>query len=164
MSRGALAALLLAIPISLYGSRPAQSGDAAERAAIKVILDAHGAAWTRGDAAAATAILTDDADWVSGGGTVFVGRPAIAKMRRDMLGGPAKGSQHSHPGTPNMRFITRDVAIVDGDSYMAGLHDEHGNELPAEYSQYTAVFVKKNGKWYVTAFRSLPQVKVTRAE
>jgi len=164
MFRGIFAALLLAISIGLYDSSPTQSGEAAERAAIKAVLDAHGAAWTRGDYAAATAILTEDADWVSGGGTVFVGRPAIAKMHRDILGGPAKGSQHSHPGTPNIRFITRDVAIVDGDSYMAGFHDEHGDELPAEYSRYTAVFVKKNGKWYVTAFRSIPQVKVTRPQ
>jgi Calcium/calmodulin dependent protein kinase II association domain len=71
-----------------------------------------------------------------------------------MLSGPAKGTQHSHPGTPDIRFITRDVAIVDGDSYMAGFRDEQGKELHGEYSRYTAVFVKKNGKWYVTAFRS----------
>jgi uncharacterized protein (TIGR02246 family) len=124
------------------------------------VLDAHGAAWTRGDVAAAVATLTEDADWVSGGGTVLVGRDAIAAMHREMLEGPAKGTRHSHPGIPNIRFITREVAIVDGDSYMAGFHDAHGKELPAEHSRYTAVFVKKNGNWYVTAFRSLPQVKV----
>lgn len=47
---------------------------------------------------------------------------------------------------------------------MAGFRDEQGKELPGEYSRYTAVFVKKKGKWYVTAFRSLPQVKVTRPQ
>jgi uncharacterized protein (TIGR02246 family) len=143
-----------------FTSDPAQSVEAADRAAIKAVLDAHGAAWTRGDVAAAVATLTEDADWVSGGGTVLVGRDAIATMHREMLEGPAKGTRHSHPGVPRIRFITREVAVVDGESYMAGFHDEHGKELPAEYSRYTAVFVKKNGKWYVTAFRSLPQVKV----
>jgi uncharacterized protein (TIGR02246 family) len=133
----------------------------ADRAAIQAVLDAHGAAWTRGDADAATATLTEDADWVSGSGRMFVGRPAITQMHRDLLAGAAKGTRHSHPGTPNIRFVTQDVVIVDVDSYMAGFHDEHGNELPAEYSRYTAVFVRKSGKWYVTAFRSLPQVKVT---
>ena len=162
MVRGAVIALLLAIPLTFHGSDPPQSGEAADRAAIKAVLDAHGAAWTRGDADAATATRTEDADWVSGSGKVLVGRPAILQMHRDMLSGPAKGTQHSHPGTPDIRFITRDVAIVDGDSYMAGFRDEHGKELPSEYSRYTAVFVKKDGKWYVTAFRSLPQVKVTR--
>jgi len=74
-------------------------------------------------------------------------------MHRDLLAGAAKGTRH---GT-----LTPALPIVDGDSYMAGFHDEHGNGLPAEYSRYTAVFVRKSGKWYVTAFRSLPQVKVT---
>jgi uncharacterized protein (TIGR02246 family) len=143
-----------------FTSDSAQSVEAADRAAIKAVLDAHGAAWTRGDVAAAVATLTEDADWVSGGGTVLVGRDAIAAMHREMLEGPAKGTRHSHPGIPNIRFITREVAIVDGDSYMAGFHDAHGKELPAEHSRYTAVFVKKNGNWYVTAFRSLPQVKL----
>ena len=143
-----------------FASHPTQSLEAADRAAIKAVLGAHGAAWTRGDVAAATATLTEDADWVSGNGTVLIGRAAIAKMHREMLEGPAKGTRHSHPGVPSIRFITREVAVVDGDSYMAGFHDEHGKELPAEYTRYTAVFVMKNGKWCVTAFRSLPQVRV----
>ncbi len=160
MFKRIVVALVVAIPFSLCDSSTPQSAESADRAAIQSVLDAHGAAWTRGDSDAATATLTEDADWVSGTGRVFVGRPAITKMHRDVLSGAAKGTRHSHPGTPNIRFITQDVAIVDGDSYMAGFHDEHGHELPAEYSRYTAVFVKKGGKWYVTAFRSLPQVKV----
>ena len=84
-------------------------------------------------------------NWVSGNGNVFVGRPAILKMHRDLLNGQAKGTQHSHPGTPDIRFVTRDVAIVDGDSYMAGFRDEQGKERPAEYSRYTTVFVRKDG-------------------
>ena len=51
------------------------------------------------------------------------------------------------------------MAIVDGDSYMAGLHDENGKEVPPQVSSYTAVLVKEHGEWKVTAFRSLPQVK-----
>ena len=148
-------ALAVALP---SGSVPDQ---AADRAAIQAVLDQHGNAWTRGDADAATAILTEDADWVSGSGTVLAGRPAITKMHREVLSGPGKGTRHSHPGTPAIRFIKPDVAIVDGDSYLGGLRDEQGHELPAEYSRYSAVFVKNSGKWYVTAFRSLPQVKVT---
>ena len=161
MFRGTLAVLIVAVPLSLFASSPKESSESADRAAIQSVLDAHGAALTRGDAYSATAILTEDADWVSGGGRVFVGRPAITKMHRDLFAGAAKGTRHSHPGTPNIRFVTQDVAIVDGDSYMAGFRDEHGNELPGEYTRYTAVFVRKSGKWYVTAFRSLPQVKVT---
>ena len=160
MFKTLFAVVIFAFAGNSFASHPNQSVEAADRAAIKAVLDAHGAAWTRGDVAAATATLTEDADWVSGNGIVLVGRAAIAKMHREMLEGPAKGTRHSHPGVPSIRFITREVAVLDGDSYMAGFHDDHGNELPAEYARYTPVFVKKSGNWYVTAFRSLPQVRI----
>jgi uncharacterized protein (TIGR02246 family) len=154
--------LLLGVAFLIPLSLAAQSDHSDDAKAIQAVLDAHGAAWTRGDAAAAAAVLTDDADWVSGSGKTFSGRQEIEAMHKQLLEGPAKGTRHSHPGTPKIRFITSQVAIVDGDSMMAGFHDENGKEAPPDYSRYTAVFVKKNGRWYVTAFRSLPQVKVNR--
>jgi uncharacterized protein (TIGR02246 family) len=135
------------------------SDESSDRAAIQKVLDAHGTAWTNGDAKAAAAVMTDDADWVSGGGSVYDGRPAIEAAHRQWLNHDAKDSRHSHPGTPKIRFIRPDVAIVDGDSYMGGVRDEDGKELPAVVTGYTAVFVKNSGEWKVTAFRSLPQLK-----
>jgi ketosteroid isomerase-like protein len=83
MFRSVFVTLVVAV-VCFCSSGSAQS-DSADRAGIKAVLDAHGAAWTRGDADAATAILTDDADWVSGGGRVFVGRPAITQMHKTSL-------------------------------------------------------------------------------
>jgi membrane protein required for beta-lactamase induction len=65
-----------------------------ERSAIQAVLDAHADAWTRGDAHAAAALMTEDADWISGGGHIFQGRAAIEQMHRELLAGPAKGSRH----------------------------------------------------------------------
>lgn len=151
------AAFFFAILILPPGEPKAQK-ESAERAAIQAVLDAHGDAWTRGDAKAAVVILTEDADWVSGDGQVFEGRAAIESMHREALA-EAKGSRHLHPGTPKIRLVRPDVAIVDGDSYMGGLRDEQGKELPPIFSRYTAILIKNNGKWMVTAFRSLPQLK-----
>jgi uncharacterized protein (TIGR02246 family) len=154
--------LLVGAALLLATNLPAQSNHSDDVTAIKAVLGTHGAAWTRGDARAAASVVTEDADWVSGSGRIFVGQQEIEAMHKELLDGPAKGTRHSHPGTPNIRFVTPEVAIVDGDSMMAGFHDENGKELPADYSRYTAVFVKKSGTWYVTAFRSLPQVKVSQ--
>lgn len=103
--------------------------------------------------------MTEDADWVGGDGSVYQGHAAIEAAHREWLAGPAKGSLHLHPGTPAIRFLRSDVAIVDGDSYISGEHNEEGKEVPAETSRYSAVMVKDNGRWLVAAFRSLPQLK-----
>jgi len=157
MRRIGFALLLLA---ALGCSRPG-IGDqsSAEKAAIQAVLDEHGRAWSKGDAAAAAAVMTENADWVGGDGSVYEGRAAIEAAHEKWLAGEAKGSYHTHPGLPKIQFLRPDVAIVDGDSYASGLHDEQGKELPAETSRYTAVMVKENGRWKVAAFRSLPQVK-----
>ena len=152
--------LVVAFLVGTMGIVAAATGDdASERVAIQQLLDVHGSAWTKGDAVAAAAVMTEDADWVSGGGDYYEGHAAIEAAHREWLKGAAKGTRHAHPGTPKIRFIRRDIAIVDGDSYLGGLHDEQGKEMPPTFSRYTAVFVKNGEGWKVTAFRSLPQLK-----
>jgi uncharacterized protein (TIGR02246 family) len=158
MRRVCVAILVCAALGGCSGSR-ARDASSAEKAAIQAVLDAHAKAWNNGDAAAAVAIMTEDADWVSGDGSVYEGRDAIEAAHRDWFAGPAKGSWHTHPGLPKFHFIRADVAIVDGDSYQSGLHDEQGKEIPAGVTRFTAVMVKEGGRWKVAAFRSLPQVK-----
>ena len=155
--RGILVAAFLFGAMGIGAAAPGD--DASERAAIQQVLDAHGIAWSKGDAVAAAGVTTEDADWVSGSGDVYEGRTAIEAAHREWLGGDAKGSRHSHPGTPKIRFIRKDVAIVDGDSYVGGLRDEHNKEMAPVFSRYTAVMVKSGESWKVTAFRSLPQLK-----
>jgi uncharacterized protein (TIGR02246 family) len=150
-------AALLTCGLILFGQN--RFDEARERALIQAVLDAYGAAWTKGDAKVAAAVMTEDSDWVSSDGSVVTGRRAIEAAHEEVLTGSGKGSRHSHPGTPKIRFIRRDVAIVDGDSFVGGLRDKDGKELPAQLSCYIAVFVKEDGRWLVTAFRSLPQVK-----
>jgi len=62
-----------------------------ERSAIQAVLDAHANAWTRGNAHAAAAVLTEDADWISGAGGIFQGREVIEQMHRELLSGTSQG-------------------------------------------------------------------------
>lgn len=141
-----------------FGSR-VRDATPAEKAAIQAALDAHAKAWNKGDAAAAVAVMTDDADWISADGAIYEGRDAIEAAHREWFEGPAKGSFQSHPGLPKIHFLRADVAIVDGDSYESGVHDEQGKEMPASVTHYTAIMVKEGRRWKVAAFRSLPQLK-----
>ena len=147
--------LLVVTAICLVMSGGATSARS-ERSAIQAVLDVHADAWTRGDAHEAASVMTEDADWISGGGHIYQGRAAIEEMHRELLAGPAKGSRHVHPGTPLIRFLRPDVAIVDGDSYIGAAGTQ---AAPSDFSRYTAIFVKQKDHWMVAAFRSLPQVK-----
>lgn len=156
--RGLLAAAVLAGAMEITVA-PSPGDEASDRAAIQKVLDEHGIAWTKGDPVAAAAVMTEDSDWVSASGRVYEGRPAIEAAHREWLSGDAKGTRHAHRGTPKIRFIRRDVAIVDGDSYTGGFCDEQGKEEPPVFSRYTAVFVRSGDTWKAAAFRSLPQLK-----
>jgi len=55
------------------------SSGGSEQSAIQAVLNEHADAWTRGDAHAAAAVLTEDADWVSGSGRTFEGEKRLSK-------------------------------------------------------------------------------------
>lgn len=148
--------LLLVVTAICVLTNGGLSSGSSEQSAIQAVLNEHADAWTRGDAHAAAAVMTEDADWISGTGRIFRGREAIEQMHRDLFAGPAKGTRHVHPGTPAIRFLTSDVAIVDGDSYVG---TSGTKPTASDFSHYTAVFTKQKGRWMVAAFRSLPQVK-----
>jgi uncharacterized protein (TIGR02246 family) len=99
----------------MMGIVVAAPGDnASHRFAIQQVLDAHGNARNKGDAVAAAAVMTEDADWVSGAGDDLEGRPAIEAAHREWLSGEAKGSRHAQPDQPKIRFIRSDVASWTG--------------------------------------------------
>jgi uncharacterized protein (TIGR02246 family) len=125
-----------------------------DQAAIKAVLDAHAAAWTEGDAHAATGVLTEDADWLLNSG-MLRGKASIEAWHRDRLNGSAKNTRHVHPGTPDIRFIRPDVAIVDGNTWVGAKDAEPS---PASIGRFTAIFVKDGGHWKVTAFRPWPKI------
>src|SRR5713226_6316473 len=104
---------VLTVAVLLFGvvriTAMTAGDDTAQRAAIQAVLDAHGTAWTKGDAVAAAAVMTEDADWVSGDGSIYEGLFSIYGAHREWLTGDAKGSRHAHPGRPEIRFIRPDV-------------------------------------------------------
>jgi SnoaL-like domain len=92
--RGLLGAAIL-VGAMAFGLVASGGDETSDRPAIQKVLDAHGNAWTKGDAAAAASVMTEDADWVSGGGEVYEGRAAIEAAHREWLSGGAKGTRHA---------------------------------------------------------------------
>src|SRR5438445_13057765 len=105
------AALTLALPAFMFAQ-----GTAADRKAIRDIIQAHAAAWNHRDAKAAAAVMAPDAVWITSSGTTLRGRAEIERAHRKWLveDSTAGGSTHAHPvESIEIRFLRSDVAVAD---------------------------------------------------
>jgi uncharacterized protein (TIGR02246 family) len=149
--------LLFVAACPLYGEEPAaqpvaQPGAAAaehtpnETAAIRERVAAYVAAYNQHNAAALADLWADDAVYLNHDtGESVEGRLAIAQMFDEMF--KAGEADQLNVTVDSIRLITPEVAIEDG---TAELVSADGRAVP---STYTAVHVKKDGKWYLTSVR-----------
>jgi uncharacterized protein (TIGR02246 family) len=117
-----------------------------ETAAIRERVEAYVTAYNAHDAEALAGLWAEDAVYLNRNtGESVDGRSAIAKMFQEMF--QAGEADQLKVAVGSIRLITPDVAIEDGS---AELITADGESAP---STYTAVHVKKDGKWYLTSVR-----------
>jgi uncharacterized protein (TIGR02246 family) len=117
-----------------------------ETAAIRERIESYVAAYNQHNAAALADLWADDAVYLNHDtGESAEGRQAIALMFDEMF--KAGEADQLNVTVDSIRLITPEVAIEDG---TAELISAKGEAAP---STYTAVHVKKDGKWYLTSVR-----------
>jgi uncharacterized protein (TIGR02246 family) len=136
-------------PVAAPADQPANASDDRRddaAAAIRERVEAYVAAYNKHDAAALAELWADDAVYLNHNtGESVQGRPAIAAMFEEMF--KAGEADHLSVAVDSIRLVTADVAIEDGKAHLA---PADGEPIP---SSYTAVHVKKDGKWYLTSVR-----------
>lgn len=120
-----------------------------EEMELREIEAAYDAAWNRSDAKALAAPLAEDAVVVNPRGQVAVGRADFEAIMAKMLAGPFAGSTH-HSTVRRVRFISADVAIVDGE---ARVTDIKGADTSVEHA-FTDIFVRRGGRWLISDVRA----------
>jgi uncharacterized protein (TIGR02246 family) len=120
---------------------------AAEQAAIRKQIDAFSKAYNKGDLDGVMAMWTEDAEFINEYGKAFRGKERIRILLKKALAG-AKGSKQSVKVT-SLRFIKPDVAIEEGVATVEGKSD-------IDIGKYEAVWIKLDGKWYMSRVRDLP--------
>jgi len=151
----AIASLLLlaAIPAVAQdksAAAPAPAAAAAvspELAAARETAAAYVAAYNKGDAAAVAALFAVDAEWISNEGVQTSGRAAIEALLKSVFA-DSKGRTIAL-GIEAARRITDDVFSVRGE---ATVSDPDGSSA---VNEFTAVHVKRDGKWAITEFTEL---------
>jgi uncharacterized protein (TIGR02246 family) len=105
-------------------------------------------AYAKGDVAALAAFFTDDAEYTSDDGRTFNGKPSIEACLRDAFK-VNKGARLSIDIT-SVKSIAPEVMIEKGSSSVVSKTGEVTGSL------YTAVQVKKDGKWKISQLVETP--------
>lgn len=134
--------------VSKAPAAPATDPDAkaAEETAVRQTGETFARAYNEGDASAVAAHFTADAEYVDEQGNVLQGRQAIEESLAAFF--------TENPGSQlevtisSIRLVSPGVAIEDGTTTVT--RPAGG---PSDYSRYTAVHVKTNGKWLTASSR-----------
>jgi uncharacterized protein (TIGR02246 family) len=95
-----------------------------------------------------------DADYVSVDGRLITGRDQIQAFFRELIKSSAGQSQQSS-SIERIRFLTPELAIVDGQWTVTGARDAAGKELPPIKGRGVEVVQKRDGRWWFVATREM---------
>lgn len=147
---GALAAgVLLAPPVGAQA--PATAPDSARVVAVLAALDS---AWHAADAGRWVAHYAPDARFVNIAGALMADRRALRARLDQIFRGVFRGSRHL--GTlRHLRFLSRDVAVVDEDIEITGFTGLPPGIRPTQpgvlRTRMRHVFQRTGGRWLIVA-------------
>jgi uncharacterized protein (TIGR02246 family) len=139
--RGSLAAMaaILIFALAARAAEPKPEGNPEEKA-IRTAVESYVTAFNRGDAAALAAKWSPEAVYVNPlTGQQVVGRAEIEKQFATIFAA-AKGAKLAST-TNSVEFVSPNVAIEQGTAKVIRPDQE------PEESEYTAVYVKRDGQW-----------------
>ncbi len=127
---------------------------AVDDAALRSIVPNFEMAWTKCDAKALALLWTEDGDLQSPYGSFAKGRREIEKFYGDTFDSGYCGSSGTGK-IEHIRFVQKNVAIIDGTWDIRGAHNQDGHGAPAEKGRFTAFLIKRNGAWLIVAQREM---------
>jgi len=148
--------LILCVGLTGWAQKPATSP---VEAALRTSVEKAATFWNAGDAAGLSRSWAEDGDLIDAAANHTKGRVAIEKRFTGLLGGPYRGSRMALK-VDSIRFLSANVAVLDGHFELSGAHRADGSELPTEKGLFTDVIVKKSGKWAVAFHREMVPISL----
>jgi uncharacterized protein (TIGR02246 family) len=144
---------LAAIIVCVGAISIAHSADNDEQVIRKMVMDAVNR-MNGGDTNTIRDFWDVDADYVSVDGRLIRGRAAMEEFLIPIIkAGAGKVTQQAT--IEHVRFLTSDLAIVDGSWTITGARDAAGKELPPLRGRGVEVAQRKNGRWLFVATREM---------
>jgi|SRR5215467_2602738 len=137
-------------------------GCSADELAIRKIISEEVTAWNSSDAAAYSKHFAPEGTFTNIYGMVFEGHDAFKKRHAETFATFFKGSVRRET-VRHIRFVTRDVAIVEVDTEVTGFGKiPSGVTIQSDgvlRTRLQQVFVKYGGEWWIEAYHNV-DVKV----
>jgi uncharacterized protein (TIGR02246 family) len=143
--------LLIALLLSLGAVYAASTNEEDERT-IRGMVDQAVARLNKGDVSALDDFWDENADYVGVDGTFIKGRARMQAFFRKMAES-STGQQVA--SVEQIRFITPELATVDGSWTVTGAKGADGMELAPIRGRGFEVVQKRNGKWRFIATREM---------
>lgn len=148
-------AVLASISAVVAAALPAETAaqDSPEKTAVMAIDRAFEAAYAKADAKAVADFFTEDAHYTSDNGRTFDGRSAIEGNVRAAFA-KNEGAKLAI-NLDSVRVLSPDVLLERGSTTVTAKDGETNGAL------YTAVYVRKDGKWKISQLVETPQPDLT---
>jgi uncharacterized protein (TIGR02246 family) len=144
----ALAVMLLAASAVNADSRDQ------DRYAIYGLIDSLVACWDRADAQGLSRLWQNDGDIVVPDGSRLTGRHEIEKFYSGVFAG-GYGASTAVATIARLRFLSADLALVDGQFVVRRVLPANDQELPPETGFFSIVAQKVSGRWLIVASREM---------
>ena len=142
--------LMVAVVVASIISPIASASRGDDEQAISQVEARWQDAWNRHDMDALAGLFTDDATFIQVNGRRWDGPAEIKKNHVALHAMMFKESVWANHDT-DIRFLTPDVAVVHQTWGMRGDRNPDGSPRQPRDGIFTQVFVKRDGKWLITA-------------
>ncbi len=142
-------------PVALLvclGAVYAASSNEEDERTIRGMVDQAVARLNKGDVSVLDDFWDENADYVGVDGTLIKGRAGMQAFFRKMT---ASGTGQQIASVEQIRFITREVATVDGSWTVTGARAADGKELAPIKGRGFELVQKRSGKWRFVATREM---------
>ncbi len=134
------------------GAVYAASTNEEDERTIRGMVDQAVARLNRGDVSALDDFWDENADYVGVDGTLIKGRGEMRTFFRKMA---ESSTGHQIASVEQIRFITQDLATVDGSWTVTGARGADGKELTPIKGRGFELVQKRSGKWRFIATREM---------
>ena len=128
-----------------------------DREAIDGLIDSLVACWDRADAQGLSMLWKADGDIIVPDGSLLKGRNQIENFYSGAFAG-GYGASTAIATIGQLRFLSTDLALVDGQFVVRRVLSANNQELPPERGFFSIIAQRVSGRWLIVAVREMEPV------